>query len=237
MPLLAEPTGEQARELRLVLDYQHAHRVHCGRRAKSHGALIVLSSRVRSHVPCSTCREREKRGRIRRTLRFAHGRQRGQPAADGRDRGCLLVLLAAEGVTLLAIRPLVSAHVFIGMLLLPPVALKLAPPAIALPATTPATGRTASTVLRTRSLRLLGPVVVLSTSALFATGVALVVLGPQGGAVLGLHKASFVVWLAAMAAHVLAHVLRVPRLASADWRRETPSRAPQCVAGSWQDRS
>ena len=47
-------------------------------------------------------------------------------------------------------------------------------------------------------------------------------LGPQGGAVLGLHKASFVVWFVAMAAHVLAHLLRVPRLAAADWRRSEP---------------
>ena len=38
----------------------------------------------------------------------------------------LFVLLAAEGVTILSIRPLLSAHVFIGMLLIPPVALKLA---------------------------------------------------------------------------------------------------------------
>ena len=39
---------------------------------------------------------------------------------------------------------------------------------------------------------------------------------------LGLHKASFVVWVAAMSAHVLAHMLRVPRLAAADWREDAP---------------
>lgn len=37
----------------------------------------------------------------------------------------LLVLLAVEGVTILFLRPLLSVHVFVGMLLLPPVALKL----------------------------------------------------------------------------------------------------------------
>jgi len=37
----------------------------------------------------------------------------------------LLLLLLAEGVTILFIRPLLSEHVFIGMLLIPPVALKL----------------------------------------------------------------------------------------------------------------
>jgi hypothetical protein len=35
----------------------------------------------------------------------------------------LLVLLAVEGVTILFIRPLLSWHIFVGMLLIPPVAL------------------------------------------------------------------------------------------------------------------
>jgi hypothetical protein len=38
----------------------------------------------------------------------------------------LIVLLALEGVTILGIRPLLSWHVFVGMLLIPPVTLKLA---------------------------------------------------------------------------------------------------------------
>ena len=38
----------------------------------------------------------------------------------------LLVLLAAEGATLLAMDSLLSVHMFLGMLLIPPVALKLA---------------------------------------------------------------------------------------------------------------
>ena len=147
------------------------------------------------------------------------GGSEGNRRLTGATAAVLLVLLAAEGVTLLAIRPLVSAHVFIGMLLLPPVALKLASTGYRF-----ARYYTGHRAYRADGpphplLRLLGPVVVLSTAALFASGVALAVLGPQGGAVLGLHKASFVVWLGAMAAHVLAHLLRVPRLASADWRR------------------
>ena len=132
----------------------------------------------------------------------------------------LLVLLAAEGVTLLAIGPLVSAHVFIGMLLVPLVGLKLASIAYRF-----ARYYTGHRTYRAEGpphplLRLLGPVVVLSTVALFASGVTLVVLGPQGGIVLGLHKASFAVWVATMSAHVLAHLFRVPRLAAADWRRD-----------------
>ena len=38
-------------------------------------------------------------------------------------------------------------------------------------------------------LRLLAPLVVASTLAVFATGVALLVVGPGGGLLVGLHKA------------------------------------------------
>jgi hypothetical protein len=151
------------------------------------------------------------------------GTMRGGP--DGNERltaasgAVLFLLLAAEGVTILSIGQLLSPHVFIGMLLIPPVALKLA-----------STGwRFARYYRGTREyrekgppllpLRLLAPVVVASTVAVFATGVALLVLGPSGrGLVLTLHKASFIVWIAATGVHVLAYVWRVPRLAFADWR-------------------
>src|SRR5205807_82701 len=59
---------------------------------------------------------------------------------------------------------------------------------------------------------LVAPVVVASTLALFATGVALLVADQRHGPIVTLHKASFVVWLGAMALHVLAHVLKLPRL-------------------------
>ncbi len=150
------------------------------------------------------------------------GGSEGNRRLTGAAAALLLVLLAAEGATLVAIRPLVSAHVFLGMLLLPLVGVKVA--------------STGYRFLRYYTghredradgpphplLRALGPVLVLATAALFASGVALVALGPEGGVVLGLHKASFVVWVAAMSAHVLAHVLRVPRLAAADWRSDEP---------------
>jgi len=150
---------------------------------------------------------------------------RGGP--DGNERltaasgAVLFLLLAAEGVTILSIRQLLSPHIFIGMLLIPPVALKLG-----------STGwrffryyRGASEYRRKGPpllpLRLLAPVSVVSTVALFGSGIALVVLGPRGGIVLGLHKASFVVWFVATGIHVLAYLPRVPRLLAGDWRPST----------------
>jgi hypothetical protein len=134
----------------------------------------------------------------------------------------LILLLAAEGVTILFLRPLFSVHVFVGMLLIPPVALKL--------------GSTGWRFWRYYSgnreyvrrgppllpLRLLAPLVVASTIGVFATGVALLAAGPAGGIVLVLHKASFVVWFVTTAIHVLAHVRRLPGLVLADWRGRIP---------------
>jgi hypothetical protein len=63
------------------------------------------------------------------------------------------------------------------------------------------------------------PIVVASTVVLFGTGVALIVRRPGRGPLVGLHRASFFVWLAATAVHVLGHVRRLPALVSADWGR------------------
>jgi hypothetical protein len=57
---------------------------------------------------------------------------------------------------------------------------------------------------------LVAPVLVLSTLTLFTTGVLLIAI-PQRGAVLGLHKASFVVWFFACGIHVLAYATRTAR--------------------------
>jgi hypothetical protein len=131
----------------------------------------------------------------------------------------LIVLLAALGVTILSIGQLVWWHVLLGMLLIPPVLLKL--------------GSTGWRFMRFYTgareymrrgppllpLRLMAPLVVASTLAVFATGVALLAVGPQAGFVVGLHKASFIVWLALTAIHVLAHLRAIPQLMTGDWRR------------------
>jgi hypothetical protein len=126
----------------------------------------------------------------------------------------LVVLLAVEGVTILFIRPLLSWHVFVGMLLIPPVALKLATTGWRM---IRYYGGAAAYVRRGPPplfLRALAPLVVAATVGVFGSGAALLAAGPRRGHVLllGAHKASFFVWLAATGLHVLAHLRRVPRL-------------------------
>ena len=125
--------------------------------------------------------------------------------------GVLLVLLAVEGATLLQLTSLLTVHAFVGMLLIPVVALKLA-----------STGwRMLRYYLGSEEYVQLGPpqimlravvapVLILSTVMLFGTGVALLALGQTQGVVVGLHKASFVVWVVAAAVHVVVHVWKLP---------------------------
>ena len=128
----------------------------------------------------------------------------------------LVVMLAAEGLTITAIHPLLSWHVAIGLALIPPVGVKLGS----------TFWRFAHYYLgdvRYRRmgpphpvLRLLGPVVIVTTIALLASGVAAWLAGPGDRTLVGLHKASFVIWFLAMTVHVLAHLWRALRLTHAD---------------------
>jgi hypothetical protein len=129
----------------------------------------------------------------------------------------LLVLLAAEGVTIPFIGRLTVLHMFLGMLLVPVVLLKLASTAWRFGGYY--LGR-AEYVRRGPPhpfLRLaVAPLVVAATALLFGTGVLLIALHPQRGLLLGLHKAAFLVWFAAVGVHVLAHVLNLRMLLGAD---------------------
>jgi hypothetical protein len=146
----------------------------------------------------------------------------GGPAGNGRLTALtacvLLVLLAVEGATLLSLRSLISWHILVGLLLVPPVALKLGSTGYRFARYYGGAAAYVEAGPPPLWRRLLGPVVVLSTVGLFGTGVALAVLGPGAPLVLGLHKVSFVVWLGAMSLHVLAHALHLPGLTAPDLR-------------------
>ncbi len=132
----------------------------------------------------------------------------------------LLVLLALETLTTLSLRSYLPVHIFLGLLLLPPLALKL--------------GSTGWRFLRYYAgnrpyrlkgpprllLRLLAPLLVVSTLSLFGSGVALIVVGHGGGLLLSVHVVSFVVWGVLMSVHVIAYLALTLRLGAADWRAQ-----------------
>jgi hypothetical protein len=139
----------------------------------------------------------------------------------------LLVLLAVETLTTLSLRSYLPVHIFLGLLLLPPVALKLA-----------STGwrfiryYTRNKLYRREGppsllLRMLAPLLVASTLTLFGSGVALIVAGHGGGLLLSVHAVSFGVWGVIMIVHVLAYIARTLRVGPADWLPH----AEQVVAG------
>jgi hypothetical protein len=143
----------------------------------------------------------------------------------------LFVLFAAEGATiLLGVRAQLPAHVFIGMLLIPPAALKLA-------ATTYRFARyyTGDPAYVDRGppswlLRLAGPIVALSTIAVLATGIADAFAVPSRQLAGGVHKISFVVWFGAMTIHVLGHLRETPTLVLAGWRGRPADRLVRIAA-------
>jgi hypothetical protein len=170
----------------------------------------------------------------------APARDRGAEGVESNARltgtiaAVLLVLLAAEGATILRIHALLSPHIFIGMLLVPPVLMKIG-------TTTYRFARyyTGSPAYRRKGpppalLRLLGPFVVLLTVALFASGIALLFVGTGlRSNLLLLHKVSFVLWFVAMAVHVLSHILETAKLAPRDFYWRTRSQVRGANLRQW----
>jgi len=135
----------------------------------------------------------------------------------------LLALLGTEALTTLRLRSYLPVHIFLGLLLVPPVALKLA-----------STGwrflryYTNSPPYRHEGpprllLRVLAPILVASTLSLFGTGVALVIVGHGDGWLSSLHGVSFGIWGVVMIVHVLAYISRTLRVGTEDWRRARAS--------------
>jgi len=143
----------------------------------------------------------------------------------------LLVLCCTEVATVvLGVRSVLTLHVVIGLLLVPPLLVKICsvswrffryyrhdeayrhkgPPAPA--------------------LRLLGPVLLAATLVLFISGITLL-LGPAafGGNLKHIHAVSFYVWLILVVVHVIAHAGDLRRHAAQDWARRARAAVPGAV--------
>jgi len=167
----------------------------------------------------------------------------GGPAGNARltawTGAVLFVLLAVEGVTILDIRGLITWHVVVGVLLIPPALLKTASTGWRIVRYYTGSGPYRKAGPPPTPLRVIGPLVVVATFAVLASGVALVLIGPEASRhpLLGMggrgldavtvHKATFVVWLLVTAPHVLGRLVPALRLMA-------PSRAAAVPGGSWR---
>lgn len=136
----------------------------------------------------------------------------------------LLLLFVIELATLVNVTALMSWHVVVGVLLVPPALLK----------TASTSWRFTSYYLRRvpyrkagpppMPLRALGPLVVISTLAVLGTGLALIALGPESGRVdlfelvgrpvnaVNLHQVAFVLWAVTTGLHTLGRLLPAFRI-------------------------
>jgi hypothetical protein len=137
----------------------------------------------------------------------------------------LTVLLIAEGVTILWLGGLRTEHMFIGLVLIPPVALKLGSTGYRFMRYYTGAPRYVEKGPPYLPLRVLAPVLACATVLVFGSGVALLVIGHRSDVVLELHKVSFIVWGACFGAHFLWYLPHVWRVLSTGWRessRQTP---------------
>ena len=134
-------------------------------------------------------------------------------ATDGNERltvqagAVLFVLLAVLGVTIVRIGQLTWLHLFLGLLLIGPLCLKLASTGYRF-----ARYYTGAPAYRRKgpppaALRVMAPLLVVDTLAIFVSGVALLLAGPSSrDTLMPIHKVSFIVWLALVSLHVLGHL-------------------------------
>jgi len=171
----------------------------------------------------------------------------GGPAGNARLTAwtgvLLLALFLIELATLLDVTGLLSWHIVVGVLLVPPALLK----------TASTSWRIARYYTRNPSyrsagpppmfLRMLGPLVVLFTLAVLGSGLALIALGPNASLVpflsvsgyqvsaLTLHKGTFLIWIVVTGLHTLGRLLPATRiiLGDKDGRSGVPGRMRRMV--------
>jgi hypothetical protein len=141
----------------------------------------------------------------------------GNELLTGTTAGVLTALLLAEGVTIIFMGGLRIEHMFIGLVLIPPVLLKLGSTGYRFVRYYTHSPRYREKGPPVLGLRLLAPVLVATTLLVFGSGVALLLIGHRSGLVLELHKVAFIVWGVCFGAHVLWYLPRAWRAIRSTW--------------------
>jgi hypothetical protein len=142
----------------------------------------------------------------------------GNAALTSAAAAALTLLLLVEGVTIIDMGGLRTPHMFVGLVLIPPALVKLG-----------STGyRFARYYMRApayrekgpplMALRVLAPLLVATTVGIFATGIALLILGHRSDLLIQLHKIAFIVWGGVFGVHFLAHLPTMVRSLGSQWR-------------------
>jgi hypothetical protein len=169
------------------------------------------------------------RRRVSRPRTWLGGGPAGNEQLTAATGIVLIVVLAAIGVTIVRIGQLLWLHLFLGLLVIGPVVLKMA-----------STGYrfvryyTNNQAYRRKGppeawLRLIGPIVVVTTIAVLVSGVVLLFGGPAlRDPLVLIHKVAFIAWVAFTALHILGHL---PGLTAA-WRPVDPDQSGLLSPGS-----
>jgi hypothetical protein len=154
--------------------------------------------------------------------RFA-GRRLSTGGTEGNEiltisiAGILTALLAVEGYTVLDVRGRLALHMFIGLVIIPPLLVKLASTTYRMARYYVGTGGYREKGPPRLHLRLLAPVLVAATISLFGSGVALMLSGHRSGLLLTVHQGSFIVWGAVFAVHFLSYAPRLLQSLRRNW--------------------
>ena len=179
----------------------------------------------------SAVSSRERLAGILRTLDVdrsdGRARQAHSLGVDGNRRmtamlgAVLLLLLAVEGGTIPFLSNLEPVHVLVGFILLPVVLLKIGTTFYRFASYYAQRPAYRAAGPPHPAMRALGPVVVALTLVLFASGVALAVIGKHSSTVYAIHKISFILWFVVMTIHVVGHLRSVASFAPRDWTTRT----------------
>lgn len=153
------------------------------------------------------------------TSRLAPQHRRPAPATgvEGNEKltamtgALLLVGFAVEGFTILSIHQLLFLHFLVGLLLIGPVLLKIGSTMYRFVRYYTGSPQYVRNGPPSPVLRVLGPLVILTSVAVIGTGAVLAFVG-RNATWLFLHKASFVLWFGVMTVHVLNYAPRLPRM-------------------------
>ena len=189
-------------------------------------------------------RERERERRFSSLVRPKDASSLSGGGPEGNEQlttvtgAILIVLLAVIGFTIPQLHQYIWLHLFVGLLLIGPVLLKMA-----------STGYrfvryyTHNAAYRRKGppeivLRLIAPMVVVSTVGVFATGIGLLVVGPNDrNPWLLLHKVTFIVWIVFTSLHILGHLPAVGRAFGVGGRERAQLTGPTPGAAGPLDRA